>query len=51
LNEVLENIDSIPEKVTPQAKNGIEEFKLVIHEITDNRDQYSPAEAMEKIVK
>lgn len=51
LNEVIENIDSVPEKVTPQAKNWIMEFKQVIHEITDNRDQYSPAEAMEKIVK
>ena len=51
MNEVIENIDSVPEKVTPQAKNGILEFKQVIHEITDNRNQYSPADAMEKIVK
>ncbi len=51
LNQVIENIDSIPEKVTPQAKKWILEFMTVIHEITDNRDQYSPADAMEKIVK
>lgn len=51
LNQVIENIDSIPEKVTPQAKKWILEFMTVIHEITDNRNQYSPADAMEKIVK
>jgi hypothetical protein len=36
----LENIDSIPENITPQAKNGIMEFKTVIHEITDDRNKY-----------
>jgi len=51
LHEVIENIDSIPEKITPQAKNGILEFKTTIHEITDNRDKYTVADAMEKIVK
>lgn len=51
LNQVIENIDSVPEKVTPQAKKWILDFMTVIHEITDNREQYSPADAMEKIVK
>lgn len=51
LHEVLENIDSIPENITPQAKNGIMEFKTVIHEITDDRNKYWPADAMEKIAK
>lgn len=51
LHEVLEDIDIIPENITPQAKNGILEFRTVIHEITDNRDEYGPSEAMEKIIK
>lgn len=51
LHEVIENIDSIPEKITPQAKNWIMEFKKVIHEVTDNWDKYTVADAMEKIVK
>ena len=51
LHEVLENIDSIPENITPQAKNGILDFKTVIHAITDNREEYWPSEAMEKIIK
>lgn len=51
LNQVIENIDSIPEKITPQARKWILEFLTVIHEITDNWEQYSPADTMEKIVK
>lgn len=51
LHEIFENIESIPEKVTPQAKNGILDFKTVIHEITDNWEKYWAAEAMEKIIK
>ncbi|HRX63928.1 MAG TPA: 3'-5' exonuclease [Candidatus Absconditabacterales bacterium] len=51
LHEVIENIDSIPEKITPQAKNGIMEFKKVIHEITDHWEKYAVADAIEKITK
>jgi hypothetical protein len=51
LHEVIENIESIPEKITPQAKNGILDFKTVIHAITDDWDNYGAAEAMEKIAK
>ncbi|OQY38853.1 MAG: hypothetical protein B6229_04955 [Spirochaetaceae bacterium 4572_7] len=51
LHEVFENIESIPEKITPQAKSGILDFKTVIHEITDNREKYGAADAMEKIAK
>lgn len=51
LHEVIENIESIPEKITPQAKNGILDFKTVIHQIIDEREKYGAAEAMEKIAK
>ncbi len=50
LHEVLENIDSIPVDIKG-AKNGIMEFKSVIHQITDDWNSYWPSEAMEKIVK
>ncbi|MCK9467218.1 MAG: UvrD-helicase domain-containing protein [Candidatus Absconditabacterales bacterium] len=51
LHEVLENIESIPVEINSKAKNGILEFKRIIHEITDNWDKYGPADTISKIIQ
>lgn len=51
LHEVLENIESIPVEINSKAKNGILEFKRIIHEITDNWDKYWPADTISKIIQ
>lgn len=51
LHDVLENIDSVPINITSNAKNGVLEFKRIIHEITDNWDKYWPADVISKIIK
>lgn len=51
LHEVLENIEIIPVNIKKWVKDGIIDFKTVIHEITDHWDDYNTMWAMEKIVK
>jgi len=51
LNEAITNADELGIKITPQAKKGIEEFKKVIHGVTDIMDTLSPPEIIEKLVK
>lgn len=51
LNQVLENIDSVPLKVTPMAKNWILEFKTVIHEVSSNLLTSDPSEIIDQLVK
>ncbi len=51
MNEVIENIESVPLKITPTAKKGILEFRRIIHEILDEIDKLAPADVLLQLVK
>lgn len=51
MNEVFQNIESVPLKVTPIAKRGIVEFKKIIHDILEKIDTLSPADVILQLVK
>ena len=51
LNQVLENIDSVPLKITPMAKNGIMDFKTIMHEVASNLLTSDPSEIIDQLVK
>jgi len=51
LNDAIINSDELGIKITPQAKKGIEEFKKIIHGVTDILETLSPSQIIEKLVK